>query len=38
MATPKVMPGRKTLVGVVGLATAAIVAPFVSGWESGGKP
>ena len=29
---------RKTLIGVVGLVTAAIVAPFVSGWESGGKP
>lgn len=28
---------RKTLVGVVGVACAAIVAPFVSGWESGGK-
>ncbi|RDE04695.1 lysozyme [Sphingomonas aracearum] len=28
---------RKTLLGVVGVATAAIVAPFVSGWESGGK-
>ena len=34
MAAPK----RKTLVGIVGLATAAIVAPFVSGWESGGRP
>lgn len=30
-------PKRKTLIGIVGLATAAIVAPFVSGWESGGK-
>lgn len=29
---------RKTLIGVVGLATAAIVAPFVSVWETGGKP
>ncbi len=29
---------RNTLVGVVGLAAAAILAPFVSGWESGGKP
>lgn len=29
---------RKTLIGVVGLATAAIVAPFVSDWETGGKP
>jgi lysozyme len=29
---------RKTLIGVVGVVTAAIVAPFVSGWESGGKP
>ena len=32
------MAKRKTLVGVVGVACAAIVAPFVSGWESGGKP
>lgn len=31
------MANRKTLIGVVGVATAAIVAPFVSGWESGGK-
>lgn len=38
MATRKPLPARKTLIGVVGLATAAIVAPFVSGWESGGKP
>lgn len=29
---------KKTLLGVVGLATAAILAPFVSTWESGGKP
>ena len=32
------MVKRKTLVGVVGIACAAIVTPFVSGWESGGKP
>lgn len=30
--------GVKTLVGVIGAAAALIVAPFVSGWESGGKP
>ena len=28
---------RKTLVGVIGAAAALIVAPLVSGWESGGK-
>lgn len=29
---------KRTLVGVIGAAAALIVAPFVSGWESGGKP
>jgi lysozyme len=29
---------RKTLVAVVGAAAALIITPFVSGWESGGKP
>ncbi len=29
---------RRTLLGVVGAATALIVTPFVAGWESGGKP
>lgn len=36
--TPAPATRRKTLIGVVGVATAAIVAPFVAGWESGGKP
>jgi len=35
--TPARLP-RKTLIGVVGLATAVIVTPFVSAWESGGRP
>lgn len=30
-------PGRKTLIAVVGTATALIVSPFVAGWESGGR-
>lgn len=34
MASPK----RKTLAAIIGAAAALIVAPFVSGWESGGKP
>ena len=29
---------RKTLIGTIGVAAALIVAPFVSGFESGGKP
>ncbi len=29
---------RKTLIGVIGVAAALIVTPFVSGWESGGTP
>lgn len=29
---------RKSLAGVVGVACALLLAPFVSGWESGGKP
>lgn len=28
----------KSLIAVVGAATAAILVPFVDGWESGGKP
>ncbi len=36
--TPAPSAKRKTLIGVVGVASAAIVAPFVSSWESGGKP
>ena len=35
-AKPKL--SAKTLVGVIGAAAALIVAPFVDGWESGGKP
>ena len=35
---PRAPMPRKTLIGIVGVATAAIVAPFVSGWETGGKP
>lgn len=31
------MSRKKTLIGLVGVVTAAIVTPFVSGWESGGK-
>ena len=34
---PKPMK-RKTLIGSIGVAAALIVAPFVSGFESGGKP
>lgn len=37
-AAPAPKPPKKTLIGVVGLAAALIVAPFVDGWESGGKP
>lgn len=36
--TPGKSARRTTLIGVVGVATAAIVAPFVAGWESGGEP
>ena len=35
---PAKKPGAKTLIGTIGAAAALIVAPFVSGWESGGKP
>jgi lysozyme len=35
---PAKKPGVKTLIGTIGAAAALIVAPFVSGWESGGKP
>lgn len=36
--TSAAKPPRKTLIGVIGAAAALIVAPFVSGWESGGTP